>query len=86
MLENPFNFNSVYETHELFGLELAKPDVDVKAMVKRQAMQGHQGMIITQKDMAHLGGERFRSVELKQKFLNVTIKNDDEGKKIEREI
>jgi hypothetical protein len=55
----------VYETHELFGLELAKPDVDVKAMVKRQAMQEHQGMIVTQKDMAHLGGERFRSVELK---------------------
>ena len=38
MLENPFNINSVYETHELYGLELETPDVDVKLLFSKQAI------------------------------------------------
>ena len=33
MLENPFNFNSIYETLELYGIEIETPDVDIKLVV-----------------------------------------------------
>jgi hypothetical protein len=33
MLENPFNFNSIYETLELYGVEIETPDVDIKLLV-----------------------------------------------------
>jgi hypothetical protein len=76
MLENPFNFNSLYESHELFGLELGQPDVDVKTMIFKQSMQEHQGIIITQKDLVHIGTTHFKSVELNNKFLSISVKND----------
>ena len=38
MLENPFNFNSIYETLELYGVELETPDVDIKLLVQKQAI------------------------------------------------
>jgi hypothetical protein len=50
MLENPFNFNSIYETHELYGLEITKPDVDIKLLVAKQLAQEHSGMLLTDKD------------------------------------
>jgi hypothetical protein len=50
MLENPFNFNSIYETHELYGLEITKPDVDIKLLVAKQLAQDHSGMLLTDKD------------------------------------
>lgn len=33
MLENPFNFNSIYETLELYGIEIEIPDVDIKLVM-----------------------------------------------------
>lgn len=50
MLENPFNFNSIYDTHELYGLEITKPDVDIKILVAKQLAQEHSGMVLTDKD------------------------------------
>jgi len=86
MLENPFNFNSIYETLELYGVELETPDVDIKLLVQKQAIQEHQGMILTDKDAITLQNTDFKSIELSTKFLNISIKNDLEGEKIEREI
>lgn len=37
MLENPFNLNSIYETHELYGLEMHNLEIDVKNLVRMQA-------------------------------------------------
>jgi len=54
MLENPFNLNSIYETHELFGLEMTKPEIDVKSLIRLQAFQDHQGMILSDKDAIQL--------------------------------
>jgi hypothetical protein len=43
-------------------------------------------MILTDKDAITLQNTDFKSVELNTKFLNISIKNDLEGEKIEREI
>lgn len=87
MLENPFNFNSIYETHELFGLEMTLSDVDIKLLVAKQVAQDHAGMILTEKDATVLqNNAEFKSVEINQKFLSISIKNDEEGERIEREI
>lgn len=37
MLENPFNLNSIYETHELYGIEMQTPEIDVKNLMRMQA-------------------------------------------------
>ena len=87
MLENPFNFNSIYDTHELYGLEITKPDVDIKILVAKQLAQEHSGMVLTDKDAVVLQhSAEFRSVELNQKFLSLSVKNDEEGNRIEREL
>lgn len=44
-------------------------------------------MILTDKDAIALQhNTNFKSVELNTKFLSISIKNDFEGEKIEREI
>jgi hypothetical protein len=44
-------------------------------------------MILTDKDAAILQHSAdFKSVELNQKFLSISVKNDEEGQRIEREI
>ena len=48
--------------------------VNVKSMLAKQAMQPHQGMILTDKDAQLLeSNNQFRSVELNEKFLNVSV-------------
>ena len=33
MLEDPFTHQSIYDTHELYGLEIKQEDVDVKSLI-----------------------------------------------------
>jgi len=50
MLEDPFIHQNIYDSHEIFGLEIANEEVDVKGLLCQQASQPHQGMISTEKD------------------------------------
>jgi hypothetical protein len=50
MLEDPFIHQNVYDSHEIFGLEIKNEEVDVKALLCQQAAQIHQGIISTEKD------------------------------------
>jgi hypothetical protein len=43
-------------------------------------------MILTDKDAITLQNTEFKSVELSTKYLNISVKNDMEGEKLEREI
>jgi hypothetical protein len=54
--------------------------VNVKTMLARQALQPHQGMILTDKDARTLqSNNQFKSVELNEKFLNVTLQGASEN-------
>lgn len=50
MLEDPFIHQNIYDSHEIFGLEIKNEEVDVKALLCHQAAQPHQGMISSVKD------------------------------------
>ena len=50
MLVDPFIHQNIYDTHEIFGLEIKNEEVDVKALLSDQACQPHQGIISTEKD------------------------------------
>lgn len=43
-------------------------------------------MILTDKDAITLQNTEFKAVELSSKYLNISVKNDIEGEKLEREI
>ena len=77
MLEDPFTHQSIYDTHELYGLEIKNEEVDVKAMISKQQAQAHQGMISTEKDARILQqSTRFKSVELNEKHLFISIRDN----------
>ena len=54
MLEHPFTHQSIYDTHELYGLEIKNELVDVKTLTYKQQSQQHGGMISTDKDAQEL--------------------------------
>ena len=87
MLEDPFIHQSIYQTHELFGYEIKEQDVDVKALIPKQEMQPHQGMISTEKDARALQhSTRFKSVELNEKYLFMSVKDNQEAHQLDKEI
>lgn len=89
MLEDPFTFQNIYDCHEMFDLEIEEdPDgIDVKALLVKQATQRHQGVILTDKDAAALqANTKFKSVEVNEKFLNISVKDLQEERVLEREI
>jgi hypothetical protein len=43
-------------------------------------------MILTDKDAITLQNTEFKAVELSSKYLNISVKNDLDGEKLEREI
>lgn len=74
MLENPFDHQNIYEVQELYNLQSFEEAVNVDALLARQGLQQHQGMILTDKDAKTLQQHnQFRSVELNEKFLNVSV-------------
>ena len=76
MLEDPFTHQNIYDSHELFGLEIKNEEVDVKALLCEQASQPHQGMISTEKDAQVLQTTtKFKSVELNEKYLFISIRD-----------
>ena len=76
MLEDPFTHQNIYDSHEIFGLEIKNEEVDVKALMTEQACQPHQGMITTEKDAAVLQTTtKFKSVELNEKYLFISIRD-----------
>jgi hypothetical protein len=64
MLDNPFNFNSAAEIHELYGLEVTKTDVDIKALLVKQSYQEHSGLILSDKNRTSLKENGFASFAL----------------------
>ena len=87
MLEDPFIHQSIYQTHELFGYEIKQQDVDVKTLIPKQEMQPHQGMISTEKDARALQhSTRFKSVELNEKYLFMSVKDNQEANQLDKEI
>ena len=54
MLENPFNLNSIYEIHELHGLDVLLPEVNIQQLIVKQDAQPHSGFILTNKDVAQV--------------------------------
>ena len=87
MLEDPFIHQNIYDSHEIFGLEIANEEVDVKSKLCDQAAQPHQGMISTEKDAQVLQTTtKFKSVELNEKYLFISIRDQYEGNKLDQEI
>ena len=87
MLEDPFIHQSIYDTHELYGLEIKQEDVDVKTMIFKQYAQPHQGMISTDKDAQELQkSTKFKAVELNEKHLFISIRDNNEASKLDKEI
>ena len=41
MLVDPFIHQNIYDSHEIFGLEIKNEEVDVKALLSDQASQPH---------------------------------------------
>lgn len=87
MLEDPFVHQNIYDSHEIYGLEIKNEDVDVKALLCEQAYQPHQGIISSEKD-AHVlqTTTKFKSVELNEKYLFISIRDQYEGSKLDQEI
>lgn len=56
MLEDPYIFQNIYDCHEMFDLEIEEDfdGVDVKTLLIKQAVQRHQGVILTDKDASAL--------------------------------
>jgi hypothetical protein len=73
----------------MFGLEIEEDQegINVSHMLDKQAKQKHQGVILTDKDASALGGhKRFKSVEVNEKYLNISVKDLQEERILEREI
>ena len=76
MLEDPFIHQNIYDSHEIFGLEIKNEEVDVKALLCHQAAQPHQGMISSVKDAQILQQTtKFKSVELNEKNLFISVRD-----------
>ena len=61
--------------------------MDVKALLSDQACQPHQGIISTEKDAQILQTTtKFKSVELNEKYLFISIRDQYEGNKLDQEI
>lgn len=60
--------------------------VDVKGTIAKQALQLHQGMILTDKDAKTLeSNTKFKSVELNENFVNVDTQDDREQSSIRQD-
>lgn len=87
MLEDPYTHKNVYDCHDLFYLQVPKQEVDVQSLIPTQAAQLHQGMILTDKDAAQLeANNKFKSIELNEKFLNISVNDIKEENILDREI
>ena len=87
MLEDPFIHQNIYDSHEIFGLEIKNEEVDVKALLSSQSAQPHLGMISSEKDAQILQTTtKFKSVELNEKYLFISIRDQHEGHKLDEEI
>jgi hypothetical protein len=73
----------------MFDLEIEEDpeNVDVKALLVKQEHQKHDGVILTDKDAAGLQQHtKFKSVEVNEKFLNISVKDLQDERVLEREI
>jgi hypothetical protein len=89
MLEDPFTFQNIYDCHEMFDLEIEEDaeGIDVKHNLVKQSVQRHQGVILTDKDAAALtANTKFKSVEVNEKFLNISVNDGQDELALEREI
>lgn len=88
MMVNPYNQKKMYNILDKFNIELIdkQDDIDLKGQVAMQEEQSHCGLVCSDKDVGEMRfHERYKTLRLNERFLHITVANEEEEKLMDRE-